>query len=61
MNKLIKGSLICSLVVIAYGLLFHFYNVTPNDWQAVALWMPLYISPIWGIAGYSYLSDRSKK
>ena len=61
MNKLLKGTLICSLVVITYGILFHYYNVAYHDWKAVALWLPIYISPIWGIAGVSWLSERSKE
>lgn len=60
MNKTIKGALICSLVVATFGLLFHFYNVTPHDWGAVAMWLPIYISPVWGVAGYSYLTERGK-
>ena len=61
MNKLIRSALICSLVVAGYGLLFHFYNVSPHDWKAVAMWMPLYIFPIWGLAGASWLSERRKE
>ncbi len=61
MNKLFKGALISSLVILAFGVLFHYYNVTPNNWTAVAIWLPIYISPIWGIAGASWLSERSKE
>jgi len=61
MNKLLRGALICSIVVAGYGLLFHFINVNPHDWGAVAMWLPVYISPIWGTAGISYLSERGKK
>ena len=51
MNKVFREALICSLVVMTYGILFHYYTVTPNDWEAVVMWLPVYISPIWGIAG----------
>jgi len=61
MNRTLKGALICSLVVVAFGILFHYYNVTPNDWKAVTLWLPVYISPIWAIAGISMLSERKKE
>jgi len=61
MNKLLKSTLIASLIVVTYGILFHFYNVNPHNWKAVAMWLPVYISPIWGAAGYSYLSERGKK
>jgi len=61
MNKLFRGALICSAVVVGFGLLFHYLTVKPNDWGAVALWIPLYISPIWGIAGFSYLTERRKE
>ena len=61
MNKIFKSALIASLIVAVYGLLFHFYNVNPHDWEAVAMWLPVYVSPIWGIAGYSYLSERGKE
>jgi len=60
MNKTIRGAFICSLVVVAFGSLFHYYNVSPQDWGAVALWLPVYVSPIWGVAGYSVFSERSK-
>ena len=60
MNKLLKGALICSAVVVGYGLLFHHLNVTPHDWRAVAMWLPVYISPIWGIVGFSYLMEEKQ-
>ena len=60
MNNLLKGAVITSLVVIIYGLLFHGLNVTPNDWQLAVMWLSLYIAPIWGLAGMSWLSERSK-
>ncbi len=61
MKTLFRGALICSLVVAGFGVLFHYYNVTPNDWAAVAMWIPIYISPIWGIAGWSHFSNRKKE
>ena len=58
--KLLFGALICSLIVTIYGFLFHGYNVSPHDWAVVFMWMPVYISPIWVIAGFSWLSERGK-
>ena len=60
MNKIIKGALISSIIVVGFGISFHGLAVTPHDWSAVALWLPIYISPLWGIAGVSYLTERSK-
>ena len=62
-HKRIKKNLliapgIASLIVITFGILFHYYNVFPHDWNAVALWLSIYISPIWGAFGISYLSER---
>ncbi len=56
-----RGALIASLIVVAYGLLFHNYHNIPHDWQAAVMWLPLYISPIWGLAGASWLSEREDK
>ena len=56
-----KGALICSLVVIAFGLLYHGIKVNPYNWVLVALWLPVYISPLWVGASVSYLSERRKK
>jgi len=61
MNKIFKGAFICSIVVVAFGILFHYYNVTPHNWKAVALWLPIYISPVWGVAGISWLSERGEE
>jgi len=55
-----KGALICSLVVVAYGLIYHGIKVTPNNWGLVALWLPVYISPFWAGACVSYRSERRK-
>jgi len=48
-----RGAIICSLIVMTYGLLFHYYLVTPHNWSLVFMWLPIYISPIWGVAGLS--------
>ena len=61
MNKLFKGALISSSIVISFATFFHYYNVNPNDWEAFFMWLPIYISPIWSIAGASYLSERRNK
>jgi hypothetical protein len=61
MNKVFKHALIASLIVVTYGLCWHSLKVTPNDFQSAIMWLPLYISPIWGIAGASYFSERRKK
>jgi len=61
MNKKIVGPLICSFIVGGFAILFHLLNVTPNNWNAFFMWLPFYISPIWGVAGISWLSERRKK
>lgn len=61
MGKLLVGALVSSLVVVLFGLSWHGLRVSPNDWQAVVMWLPLYVAPIWGFAGASYLSERGKK
>jgi len=58
--KILTQALICSLVVGAFAFIFHGYTVSPNNFGAVCLWLPLYISPIWGVAGISHLSERRK-
>ena len=61
MLKLRYQALICSLVVGAFAFAFHGLTVAPHDWSAVFMWLPLYISPVWGIAGVSYLTERGKE
>jgi hypothetical protein len=61
MNKIFRNAMICSLTVALYGISFHYYNNNPHDWKAVLMWLPIYISPIWGIATASFLSERGKK
>jgi len=56
-----KGALICSIVVVAFGLIYHARTVIPNNFPLVILWLPVYISPLWGIAGISYLSEKGRK
>ncbi len=58
--KLSRGAIISSLVVSCGALLFHALTVTPHDWGAVFMWLPVYVSPIWIIAGASSLSERRK-
>ena len=60
MEKVLRSALICSLVVGAYAIAFHGINVIPNNWGSVFMWLPIYVSPIWGIAGVSYLTERGK-
>ncbi|GBE19307.1 hypothetical protein BMS3Abin17_00030 [archaeon BMS3Abin17] len=60
MNKLFKGALVSSLIVLSFATFWNYYNVSPNDWSALFMWLPVYISPIWSIAGASYLSERRK-
>lgn len=61
MEEVFKHAFIASLVVVIFSLLFHNFIVSPNDFKAVFLWLPLYLSPIWGISSISYLSERGKK
>lgn len=61
MNKLLKGALISSIVIAVYGFSFHGVHVNPHDWGAVALWLPVYCSPILVLSGASYLSERGKE
>ncbi len=56
-----RGAIITSVVVVLFGMMFHYYNVTPHDWGAVALWLPVYISPIWAISGFSWFTQRKDK
>jgi len=58
MEDIFKSAIIVSLVIATYAVCFHAITVNPNDWNAVALWLPVYISPIWGIAGASWYSER---
>ena len=61
MNKVFKHAFIASLIVAVYGLSYHSLKVTPQDFHAAVLWLPLYISPIWGLASASYFDERRKK
>ena len=61
MNKVFRSALIASLIVVTYGLMYHGSNVSPTNWAAAIMWLPLYISPLWAIAGASYYSERGKK
>lgn len=60
-NHPFKMALICSVVIGSYCFLFHGIKVLPHDWGAVAMWIPVYISPLWAVAGASSLSERRKK
>jgi len=61
MNKIFRSALVVSFIVGAYAIGFHSYHNIPNDWGAFLLWIPLYISPIWALAGASYLSERGEE
>jgi hypothetical protein len=59
--NIFMGALIGSLIIAACAVSFHAFNVAPHNWSAVIMWLPVYVFPIWGIAGASYLSERGKK
>ena len=56
-----KSAGVVSIIIGAYAIFFHAINVSPNNWNAMAIWLPIYISPIWGIAGASWYSERRIK
>lgn len=56
-----KGSLIVSIIIIIFGALIHYTSVKPNNWGAFLLWIPVYISPMWALAGASWVSERGKE
>jgi len=56
--KPFKGALISSaFVFIGAVLLFTIEHQVP-EWDKFFMWIPLYISPLWGMAGLSWYSER---
>ncbi len=55
-----RGALIVSIIVIIYGLLWHTFQETTKNYGLVIMWLPVYIAPLWIVAGISWLSERKK-
>lgn len=61
MKSIYKGALITTLAVATYAYALHAGTVSPTNFLAVTKWLPLYISPIWIIAGGVEVSNKFSK
>lgn len=46
MNKYIPPSIV-TVIVIGYGLLFHYYHANLHNWNLAIVWSLVYTLPIW--------------
>ena len=56
-----KTPFFATIIIIGFGAYVHSLTYNPQDWNSFMMWVPLYISPVWGFAGYDYLQDRGRK
>ena len=59
-NHPFKMSLLVSIFISGFAMLFHNICVKPTDLASLLLWIPLYVSPTFAIAGLSYLSEKKE-
>jgi hypothetical protein len=61
MNKLIKEATISSIIVFLGGLMIYYLNIKGKNFQDFITWIPLFILPIWIIAGLEKIINKRKE